>query len=124
LPSLHATLVERVFAAGASAVVGCCADPREFTEMIRAAIEGKTVLPCELIRQLMGEAEGASALSLKERHWLKELAEGCTVCDLAHRWAYSERQMYRRLRAVYGRLGARSKTQALLRAERAGLLDG
>jgi DNA-binding NarL/FixJ family response regulator len=124
LPSLQATLVERVFAAGASGVVACCADPREFTEMVQAAIEGKTVLPCELVRQLAGKAEGTSALSLTERRWLKALAEGCTVCDLARRSAYSERQMHRRLGAVYARLGARGKTEALLRAERAGLLDG
>jgi DNA-binding NarL/FixJ family response regulator len=123
LPTLRPALVERVIAAGAAGVIGCCANPEELAETVHAAIAGKTVLPYDVVRGLTADAERARGVSTEERAWLKALADGATVADLAGRFAYSERQLYRRLGALYGRLGAGGKTEALLRAERAGLLD-
>lgn len=123
LPTLRVALVQRVIAAGAAGVVGCCADPEELAETVHAAIAGKTVLPCEVVRALTADAERPRGVSTQERAWLKALAAGATVADVARRFAYSERQLYRHLGALYARLGASGKTEALLRAERAGLLD-
>ena len=122
LPTLRVALVERVFAAGASGVVACCANPEELAETVHAAVAGKTVLPSDVVRGLTADAERTGAVSAEERAWLKALADGATVADLSRRFAYSERQLYRRLGALYARLGAGGKTEALLRAERAGLL--
>jgi DNA-binding NarL/FixJ family response regulator len=58
-----------------------------------------------------------------EQAWLRRLAAGGTVAGLARGCGYSEREMYRRLSDMYSRLGARTRTEALLLAERFGLLD-
>jgi DNA-binding NarL/FixJ family response regulator len=55
--------------------------------------------------------------------WLQALASGETVAELSLRLGYSEREMYRRLRRLYSRIGATGRTDALLRASRWGLLD-
>jgi DNA-binding NarL/FixJ family response regulator len=62
-------------------------------------------------------------LSETERAWLRRLAAGGTVAGLARDCAYSEREMYRRLSDLYTRLGGRTRTEALLLAERHGLLS-
>ena len=62
------------------------------------------------------------ALSARDVAWLRALADGVTVSSLARASGYSQREMYRLLAALYARLGADSRTDALLRADRAGLL--
>ena len=65
----------------------------------------------------------APALGQDERCWLRWLAGGKTVASLAVAACYSEREMYRLLRKLYTRLGASGRTEALLAAQRYGLLD-
>jgi DNA-binding CsgD family transcriptional regulator len=55
---------------------------------------------------------------------LRHLADSGTVASLARTVGYSEREMYRLLGGVYARLGASNRTEALLLAERWGLLEG
>ncbi len=55
--------------------------------------------------------------------WISALADGQTVSRLAESAGYSERAMHRHLKEVYGRLGARNRTEALVRTAQAGLLD-
>lgn len=62
-------------------------------------------------------------LVVAERAWLRELAQGSTVTALARTAGYSEREMYRLLAKLYTRLAATGRTEALLAAERWGLLD-
>ena len=61
-------------------------------------------------------------LSARDVAWLRALADGVTVASLARASGYSQREMYRLLSALYARLGVDSRTEALLRADRAGLL--
>ena len=51
------------------------------------------------------------------------LADGATVAGLGRRCAHSEREMSRLLTGTYRRLGARDRTDAMLLADRFGLLD-
>lgn len=62
------------------------------------------------------------ALEAREVAWLRALADGSTVAGLARGAGYSTREMYRLLGGLYSRLGAASRTEALLRADRLGLL--
>jgi DNA-binding CsgD family transcriptional regulator len=55
--------------------------------------------------------------------WIVELSRGSTVVALAERYGYSERVMFRRLGEVYARLGAMNRAEALVAAERFGLLE-
>lgn len=92
--------------------------------VLRCAARGQTVLARELVQALCRPATAtAPSLTPDEQAWLRRLAAGGTVAGLARGCGYSERAMYRRLSAVYLNLGARTRTEALLLAERLGLLD-
>jgi DNA-binding NarL/FixJ family response regulator len=92
--------------------------------VLQCAGRGQTVLRRELVQALCRPAiESAPPLTAVEQTWLRSLAAGGTVAGLARSCGYSEREMYRRLSTVYLRLGARTRTEALLLAERFGLLD-
>ena len=108
---------------GATGVVSTAMELEEAVAVIRSASTGHTLLPCAMARALCRPLSGpAPALAPREREWLRGLADGGTVAGLARRVGYSEREMYRLLSAVYSRLGATSRTEALLLAERWGLL--
>lgn len=58
----------------------------------------------------------------EECRWLRDLAAGSRVHEVAARAGYSEREMFRRLDRLYRSLGARNRVEALLVAQRLGLL--
>lgn len=94
---------------------------------VRGALGGQAVMPLPLARRLAAGMVGSTAAldppSRREAWWLARLADGVSVLDLAESEAVSERAMYRRLAALYSRLGARSRGAAIARAARAGWLD-
>jgi DNA-binding NarL/FixJ family response regulator len=123
LPALEPALVERCLAAGASGVVSADTTPEELITTIDNAVSGRTLLPSDLARRMAQKRlDGSEGLSAEELGWLRALARGRTVSELAKEKAYSERQLHRRLKAVYARLGVAGRTEALLCAERAGWL--
>ena len=97
--------------------------PEELITTIDNAVNGRTLLPSDVARRMAQKrVEEPEGLSAEEVGWLRALAGGRTVTELAKEKAYSERHLHRRLKAVYARLGVAGRTEALLRAERAGLL--
>ena len=93
-------------------------------DVVRAAVEGRTLLPAKVSRALarsMATSNGGM-LQDDERSWLRALGEGASVENLARRFGYSRRTMYRRLNSIYRRLGADGRESALLTAVRAGLI--
>jgi DNA-binding CsgD family transcriptional regulator len=92
--------------------------------VVRAAATGHTLLPLRVARGLCRSHAGrAPELLARERSWLRHLADSGTVASLAATAGYSEREMYRLLGSIYTRLGASNRTEALLLAERWGLLQ-
>jgi DNA-binding NarL/FixJ family response regulator len=123
LPELQPELVERCLAVGASGVVSADITPEELITTIDNAVSGRTLLPSDVARRMAQKRlEESERLSAEEVGWLRALARGRTVTELAREKAYSERHLHRRLKAVYARLGVAGRTEALLSAERAGLL--
>ena len=90
---------------------------------VAGAWRALTTLPTAAARTLSGAHHGEPvAVTPREAAWLRALADGVTVASLARASGYSQREMYRLLAAVYARLGTDNRTDALLRADRAGLL--
>lgn len=108
---------------GACSVVDEHASRDVLLHAVAAALRKLMVLPLEIARNLIRPEESDSVLAACEIAWLRQLADGMTIAVLAKQLQYSEREMYRILHEVYGKLGAHSKTDALLRASRAGLLE-
>jgi DNA-binding NarL/FixJ family response regulator len=100
----------------------------------REALRGVSVLPTAVLRTLTEpvrptpdsedepRARRQQSLAPHEIAWLRDLANGATVAQLAKQAGYSERAMFRLLRQVYARLQVRNRTQALLHARQQGWL--
>ena len=109
---------------GAVGVVDVTSELEAIATAVRSAATGHTALPGDVARALARAGRAVDAeLDQRDREWLRLLADGTTVSALARRTGYSERETYRLLSALYARLGCTSRIQALLIAERAGLLD-
>jgi DNA-binding NarL/FixJ family response regulator len=111
--------------AGALSVVPRDTAAETLRRAVDAAADGIATLPVAVLRHLRsGVAVEAPppVLGSRELGWLRELAAGVTVSDLAVRAGYSERAMYRLLHSVYVRLGAHNRIQALIRAQTLGWL--
>lgn len=110
--------------AGVTGVITVGDAPEDVVAVLRSAARGNTVLPRDVGKTLCRPATlPPPSLTPVEQGWLRRLAAGGTVAGLARACGYSEREMYRRLSSVYLRLGAHTRTEALLTAERFGLLD-
>ncbi len=100
--------------------------PEYIIEVLHAAVQGKALLPLEIAHALA--VRGPATYERKpvtpaEIEWLRALAGGTTIHTLAARVGYSERAFYRLLRGLYARMGASNRTEAILQANRWGLLD-
>ena len=110
---------------GASGAVSWMAQPETMVDVVEAACAGHWLLPFDVARHISGlvrvggEAPGVSAA---EGEWLRLLANGTTIAELALRLGLSEREMFRQLRDLYGRMGARSRTEALVKAAQWGVI--
>jgi DNA-binding NarL/FixJ family response regulator len=108
--------------AGARSVVGRHVTAATLLRTVAATIEGQTVLPAGVAAALAHgvSADGEAALTTEKLSWLQALASGTTVADLARRAGYSERAMFRLLRALYREMGVNSRLEALMRAREGG----
>lgn len=110
--------------AGATGAFTTDAELEQVVRVVRSAALGQTLLPLGVARSLSRRRSGSPPpLQPHERAYLRRLADGGTVASLARSAGWSEREMYRLLSGVYARLGATNRTEALLLAERWGLLD-
>jgi DNA-binding NarL/FixJ family response regulator len=114
--------IQRALLAGARGIVDWHADPCELVTALRQALEGKTILPNELWRELVTDAVEPRGISPTELSWLRDFAAGQTVSRVADKAGYSERELYRHLASLYTRLRVAGRTEALLWAQQAGLL--
>lgn len=109
---------------GASSVASLGASPHDLVTLISLAQEGWAIVPVGVARELAGDqAEAEPRLAPHEVEWLTKLAAGVVVRNLAVDSGVSEREIYRALHAVYEKLGAVNRVEAIVVAARLGLLD-
>jgi DNA-binding NarL/FixJ family response regulator len=139
LPVLDEATCVRALTGGAVSVLPRNATPAVVLQTVDWLTRGQSVLPLPVVQQLAGaglpqgagpparprqaDVPGRNAdpeLSADERKWLRRLAEGGTVRELATAAGYSERAMFRLLRALYDRLHVKTRTEALFLARERG----
>lgn len=127
VPGLDASRYRRALVAGALGAVAWEAAPDVVVRVLRSAIDGFTMVPAPTARALAHASapipDPTYQCPPRDAVWLASLARGLTVSQLAREVGYSERETYRLLRGVYSRIGARNRTEALVKASRLGLLD-
>lgn len=111
----------RAITSGAAGAIPRTVSMAKLRAVFRAAVAGSTLLPTEVVRALAGRgsetAPAADHPSTRETGWLRDLANGMSVGRIADGAGYSERMMFRLLRDLYARLGARNRTEALMLAK-------
>jgi DNA-binding NarL/FixJ family response regulator len=111
---------------GAVAAVAWEAVPEGIVKVLTAALESDTLIPTAVAQALAAKLpafEDPDWITHEELAWLRTLARGSTVHDLAKNVGYSDRALYRLLHALYGRMGVSNRTEAILQASRRHLLD-
>ena len=121
-PDRHAEALRN----GAHGVAAWEATPETIVAVVRAALEDRTLLPTSVAQAI--SASGPALydpewITEDEIGWLKLLASGVTVHQLAEKVGYSERALYRMLHGLYGRMRVSNRTEAILQASRWGLLE-
>jgi DNA-binding NarL/FixJ family response regulator len=117
----------RAVASGATSAVARDAAPELIRQVFLEAIQGRTLLPTEAVLALvsrLGPMKISDRPSDQHLEWLRALSQGVSISELAERIGYSERAMYRLLKDLYSAIGAKNRTEALLKASRHGWLEG
>jgi DNA-binding NarL/FixJ family response regulator len=111
---------------GACGAVGHDDPLAEIVETVGAAVRRRTLLPRRIafeVANANGTPSTAVKLSAQETQWIRALASGATVAELADQVGYSERELYRLLKRLYTHLGVKRRSEALVRAGTLGLVD-
>lgn len=113
---------------GCRGVVGRAADAETLSAAVRAVVAGLVVFAPFLTGALAPGAardpvEPPAELTPREAQVLVLLAEGLTNKAIAHRLAISDHTVKFHVNAILGKLDAQSRTDAVVRATRQGLLS-
>ena len=122
LQDLHPAAL-RAVRLGARSVLPRACSPRVLRRTVEATADGQAVVPAETLTALASMSQdGTGTLSERQVSWLRRLADGSTVAELADAAGYSERAMFRILRVLYRDLGVSNRIQAVRRAQELGWL--
>lgn len=122
---------EALTSGGATALLPRSATPGEITAAIEAVAAGLYVLSPEALVRLLAERKGpremASAtlvemLTPREIEVLTMLAEGLGNKEIARQLELSENTVKFHLSSIFGKLGASSRTEAVMQGMRHGLI--
>jgi DNA-binding NarL/FixJ family response regulator len=111
---------------GARSVLPRQATVRAVERAVVVTMEGEAIMPAAVASALAAARQlvpaSHVALPAEQIAWLRNLSAGRTVAALAKEAGYSERAMYRLLRAVYEQLGVRTRVEAIVQVQAAGWL--
>jgi len=127
VPEMTVNAFADVVRAGALVAVAEDAPPETIGTVLEAALHQYAAVPESVVRAMalrVPVAPDAQAwVEPGEAEWLRVLAQGESVADLAKIVGYSEREMFRTLRDLYIRIGVKNRTEAIVWATRHALLD-
>ena len=110
-------------------VKDCSTD--EIAAAIRLAVSGETALSPQLAASMLGElrrldraqeTEDDRLITKREEEVLQLIADGCSTPEVAQQLFISQKTVKNHLAAIYQKLDARDRTQAVVRAVRMGII--
>jgi two-component system, NarL family, response regulator DegU len=110
-------------------VKDCSTD--EIAAAIRQAVGGETALSPQLAASMLGElrrlersheSEDDRLITKREEEVLQLIADGCSTPEVAQQLFISQKTVKNHLAAIYQKLDARDRTQAVVRAVRMGII--
>jgi DNA-binding NarL/FixJ family response regulator len=115
----------RAMTMGVSGVASRDASPELIRRVAVEALQGRCLLPREVVVSLvarLGATRSGHRPLDRDVEWLRALAQGTSIMQMAVGAGYSERTMYRLLNGMYRRIGAKNRTEAILLATQSGWL--
>jgi two-component system nitrate/nitrite response regulator NarL len=120
--------------AGARGFVPKTLAPEQFAAAINALLTGTTYVPVDVVRELLAAPSGAAAvsamgdgafasLSSREREVLRGLTEGLSNKEIGRHLSLAEVTVKLHVRQIFKKIGARSRSDAVAMAMRAGAVD-
>jgi DNA-binding NarL/FixJ family response regulator len=116
-----AELAERVLRAGAADVVPISVTAEELLTRIESAVLGRRADPTVIRGRALDAARSATGLTERETEVLERVAAGMTNHQIASELYISINTVKTCIRNAYKRIGARSRSQAVIWALRHGL---
>jgi two-component system nitrate/nitrite response regulator NarL len=115
------------FEAGCAGVVPKTFSLDELVDAVRGAASGELRLDSDMLARLVPRLsrsyrEPGANLTLREREVLKLVAEGLSTSDMAARLVVTTNTVRNHVQAILTKLGAHSKLEAVVIANRGGLL--
>ncbi|WP_410813483.1 hypothetical protein [Micromonospora sp. 067-2] len=126
LRSSEARDYQAALISGAQAACAWDTSPEDLAMVVNAALAGRTVLPTGIVKRMVGLVHAVPpepTVSAEELRWLRLLAHGGSVTELSTIAGYSPREVFRRLRQLYRRMGVNNRQQAIAVAGTWGLVD-
>ena len=112
---------------GAIAAVDEQESATDLVLVLEAALLGRAAVPERLVRAMAARIpispRPEAWIGPGQAQWLRHLARGEPISDLAEHVGYSEREMFRMLHDLYVQIGVRNRTEAIIWATRHGVLD-
>lgn len=117
-------LAQSVWACGVSGILLRTAQPAQIAAALGAVAHSLTVFEPDLAKMLLPERPVAleEPLTSREREVLRLLSEGLANKGIAARLGISENTVKFHVNAIMSKLGAQSRTEAVVRAARLGLI--
>lgn len=120
------TVLVGAIEAGANGFVTKHSSPSALAEAVRLAAAGEPVIAPSLLMRLLPRMGGGAAVGIsvtdREREILLHVAAGSTNQEIANALHLSPNTVRNHLARIYGRLGARSRLEAVAIAIREGVL--
>jgi DNA-binding NarL/FixJ family response regulator len=111
----------RAVRVGARSVLSRSVTPDALRRAVEATIYGMAVMPAAVSDLLVADSsQPAETFDAARIGWLRKLASGTTVAQLATQTGYSDRAMFRLLAALYREMGVRNRIEAIVQARDRG----
>jgi len=122
-------VMARAIQAGAVGYLVKDCSTAEIVEAVRMAADGGGTLSSELASSMLAEVHRSSptqaddaVISPREEEVLQLVADGLSIPEVAAQLFISSKTVKNHLGSIYGKLDARDRTQAVLRAVRMGII--
>ena len=122
-PAPDPAVFNRLVQAAGGAMLRVDASPEQIVRAIEAASTGLITFDSSLIAESETSDELSEELTSRETEVLRLLAEGFGNREIAARLEISEHTIKFHIRSILGKLGASTRTEAVTRGFRAGLID-
>ena len=118
--------------AGASGYLVKDCSTEEVAEAVRMAVQGDTAISPQLAATMLDEVrrldlpdtvEDDRVVTKREEEVLQLIADGCSTPEVAEQLYISQKTVKNHLAAIYQKLDARDRTQAVVRAVRMGIIS-